>query len=1094
MRLLRTSLLRLSGLGVLCAGSTAVIAQDPQQEPEGQQPVDEITVTGSRIQRDGFTTPTPVTVIGRETIDDLGLTNVGDIVKQLPMNNAEVSATNTSQGSINGYVTDANIGAELANLRGLNVAFGTRTLTLIDGHRFVPSTNGGAVDLSLIPSNLVARTEVVTGGASAAYGSDAVAGVVNVVLDHEFTGFRGQLDYSETSEGDGRDTHVGIGAGFELFDGRGHIVIGGEYTDTDAVGECTATRSWCRPYAIFQAEGPFAATNPEYNFVDNAVAIPQLTGGVLALTRAADPPPPGPAGGGFSQFAVLGDYVNLPPEFINKRFNEAGTALVDWQTGNFIDDAAVLMAGGDGPAPDLGVLMRVPVERQALYTRFQYDMTARLQGFVEASYGRRQASNSQVGGRNSFTGVGTFGLLIKADNFFLPADVRQALTAGGSTGMYVTKHNAALPADRLPESSADNETSRIVLGLEGALGARWEWDTYYTYGVNNQEQRLANLPRNTATAPNDTGLDADGVQFGFTSGPLADGSYPVVDANGIYGVSNLDLALDAVDNGAGQPACRINVAPTPAQQAILAAQPQIAALVAGCRPLNLLGLNNADPAALDWVLGTQTEDYEFTQHVVGGNVVGDVMDLWAGPWTVAAGAELRSEEGETLHTAPVQYWSPDYGGDFLGEQDIAEAYVESDLILLRDKPGVRNLGFNAAARRTRTEVGDNTPYTTALEERTFNFTSWKTSLVWDVTDTVRFRGTRSEDTRAPGFRELFFPGRPTPNWTLGVTNPWITPNPAGPWVNDPNGADLPRNGGGNPDLTPETAETNTFGIVYQPGGVADGLRLSLDWYQIKLHDGIANIYTNGIITNCYYSGGASNVCKNIVPIDPTENGATGYTDYAALITGSSNVSNFTVEGIDFESVYNFDIGAGNFGFRLLLTYMDQLLVTDENRGQLFGRDLLLAVDGTDYAGQVGAGGVDDVASFSESPKRQGNMTFTYARGGLRTTLQGTYVGKAKLYNDLIGVGEPGWGIGVPNTLNIANEVGSYFNWTVSGSWRFGNGMEIFAVVNNMFDEEPNIAPPLTTGAIVSGGGASITNPVFYDAIGRRFRFGMRFAF
>jgi iron complex outermembrane recepter protein len=1085
-------LARLSTFALAFAASGVTIAV--AQEQEDEEAPDEITVTGTRIQRDGFTTPTPVTVIGRETIDDLGLNNVGDVVKQLPMNNAEVSATNTSQGSINGYVTDANIGAELANLRGLNVAFGTRTLTLIDGHRFVPSTNGGAVDLSLIPSNLVQRTEVVTGGASAAYGSDAVAGVVNVVLDHEFTGFRGQLDYAETSEGDGEDKHMGIGAGFELFQGRGHIVVGGEYTDTDAVGACTSTRSWCKPYAIFQAEGPFVAGNPEYNFVDNAVAIPQLTGGIIGVTRAADPPPPGPGGGGFSQFAVLGDYVDVPPAFINKRFNQAGTALVDWPTGSFIDDAALLMAGGEGPAPDLGVLMRVPVERHALYTRFQYDMTDRTQAFVEASYGRRQASNSQVGGRNSFTGVGTFGLLIKADNYFLPASVRQSLVGGGLTGMYVTKHNAAFPTDRLPESSADNETSRIALGLDGEFGGGWTWDTYYTYGVNQQEQRLSNLPRNTSQAPNDTGLDADGVQFGYTSGPLANGSYPTVDANGIYGVSNLDLALDAVDNGSGQPACRINVAPTAAQQAILTAQPHIASLVSRCRPLNLFGLNNIDPAALDWVLGTQTEDYELTQHVVGGNVIGDVLDLWAGPWTIAAGAEFRSEEGETLHTAPVQYWSPDYGGDFLGEQDIVEGYVETDLTLLKDKPGARNLGLNAAARRTRTEVGDNTPYTNAVGEKTFNFTSWKTSLVWDVTETVRFRGTRSHDVRAPGFRELFFPGRPTPNWTLGVTNPWITPNPSGPWVNDPNGADLPRNGGGNPDLIPETADTNTFGIVLQPGGFAERLRLSVDWYQIKLKDGIANIYTNGIITNCYLSGGTSNVCSNIIPVNPAESPTTGFTDYAALITGSSNVSNFTAEGIDVEAVYDIDVGPGNLAFRVLLTYMDKLLVTDENRGQLFGRDLLLAVDGTDYAGQVGAGGVDDVASFSESPKRQGTVSATYSRGSLRTTLQGSYVGKANLYNDLIGVGEPGWGLGVPNTLNIPNEVGSYLNWTVSGSWSFRNDTEIFAVINNVLNQEPEIAPPLTTGAVVSGGGASITNPVFYDAIGRRLRLGVRFRF
>ena len=1085
---MRLTLIGAAVAAALANGATA-------QEQDGETPAEQITVTGQRVQRDGFDAPTPVVVIDRSTIDDLALTNVGDIVKQLPMNNAEVSASNTSSGSLNGYVTDANIGAELANLRGLNLAFGTRTLTLVDGHRFVPSTNGGAVDLSLIPSVLTQRMEVVTGGASAAYGSDAIAGVVNVVLDHEFTGFRGQLDYSVTGESDGEDTHAGFGFGTELFGDRGHIVVGVEYADSNAVDECTRTRSFCKPYAIFQSEGPYAATNPEYNFVDNAVTIPQLEGAIISVTRAFDPPPPGPGGGAFSQYSAIGDFAALPDAFRGKKFNEAGTALVDWQTGNFIDDAGLLMAGGEGLAPDYGVLMRVPVERHAVYTRFQYDLTDRMQTFVEASYGRRQATNSQVGGRNSFVGTLTSGLLIKTDNFFLPAAVRTELTNQNLTGLYVTKHNAAFPADLLPESSADNETHRVVLGLEGEFGSRgWTWDTYYTYGVNDQQQRLTNLPRNTATAPNDTGLDPDGVQFGYTSGPLANGNYPTVDANGIYGVSNLDLATDVIDDGTGNPACRINVAPTAAQQAILAAQPHIAALVAGCRPLNLLGTVNIDRAALDWVLGTQTENYEYTQHVVGGNIVGEVAELWAGPLTLATGFELRDEEGETLHPAPVQYWVPDYGSDFIGRQDLIEAYVEGDVSLISGRAGARDLRLNAAVRRTHAEVEDLTPNTESVGEKSFDFTTWKASLVWDITDSFRIRGTRSEDIRAPSFRELFFPGRPTPNWTIGVTNPWITPNPAGPWVADPNGADLPRNGGGNPNLIPETAYTTTFGIVLQPGGAAEGLRVSVDHYEIKLRDGVANIYTNGIINNCWESGGTSPLCDSIIPVNPAENAVTGFTDYDAIITGSNNVGNFTVKGVDVEALYSFDVGRHNLVLRMLTTYMQQLLVEDDNRGTLFGRTQQLAFNGTDYAGQVGSGGVDDIASFSESPELTGSLSVTYSADSFRATAQANYVGDAKLYNDLIDPTDPGWGVGVVNTLNVENYVGSYVNWTLSGSYSFPNGIEIFGVVNNAFDADPKIAPPLTTGAGNSGGGNNITNPVFYDSVGRRYRLGMRFAF
>jgi outer membrane receptor protein involved in Fe transport len=1079
--------------GVMLGFGAGTAAQD-----EGE--IEEIEVTGQRIQRSGFTAPTPVTVINREAIDDLGLINVGDVVKELPQNNPEVSATNTSQGSINGYVTDANIGAELANLRGLNVAFGTRTLTLVDGHRFVPSTNGGSVDLALIPSNLVRRVEVVTGGASAAYGSDAVAGVVNVVLDRELEGIRGQADFGQSFRGDGEDYHVGLGAGTSLFDGRAHLVVGGEWADSKAVGQCTATRGYCEPYAIFQSEGPFAATNPEYVLVDNAVAIPQLAGGIISVTRAIDPPGPAP----LNPFTAEGNFANIPAAFRAKRFNDAGTALVDWPIGDFVDDAALLMAGGDGPAPDLGVLTRVPVKRHALYSRFQYDLTEQVQGFVEASYGRREASNSQVGGRNSWAGVGFAGILIKPDNVYLPAGVGAQMTASGLTGLYVTKHNAAVPEQFLPESSTDNRTYRVVVGLEGDLDRHWladrswQWDVYYTYGLNDQKQRLRNLPRNTPTASNDSGLDPDGTQFGFTSGPLANGSYPVVDDRGIYGVSNFDLAVDAIAGANGAPACRINAAPTAAQQAILAAHPEIAALVAGCRPINMFGTGNIDPAAWEWLLGTQTEDYDFTQHVVGANIQTEVADLWAGPLTLALGGEYRFEDGETLHNAPVQYWTPDYGGDFLGKQTVLEGYLEADLTLLKDVLLVREFNVNGAVRRTHTKVEDNTPNTSTPDSKTFDFTTWKLSAVWDVTDQFRLRGTRSRDIRAPSFRELFFPGRPTPDWTIGVTNPWITPNPAGPWVNDPGGADLPRNGGGNPDLERETADTTTVGFVFQPGGFAEGLRLSADWYQIKLKNGIANVYTNGIITSCYLSDGTSPLCDRIIPVDPSETAATGITDFEAIITGSQNVANFTVEGIDFEAAYRLELGEwfdgapGVLDFRLLASYMDKLLVESDLRGTLFGRRQLLAEDGTNYAGQVGAGGVDDVASFSESPKWQGSASVGYSAGPLRTMLQARYVGPAHLYNDLIDPSDPGWGLGVPNTLNVENHVGSYWTFTLSGSYSFGEHIELFAVIDNLFDRDPIIAPPLTTGAVVSGGGASITNPVFYDMIGRRFRVGLRF--
>ena len=193
----------LSLLAIAVAASLPAVAQQPAAPQAGQE---EIIVTGSRVSRSGFDSSQPLTTIDSQQIENLGLVNVGDVVRTLPQNTPFFTETNVGIGNFN-------VGAQLANLRGLNPFFGTRTLTLIDTRRVVPTTEGGAVDLTLIPSMLVERTEVVTGGASAQYGSDAIAGVVNVILDKDLEGFKAQVDYGETAESDGGDTHASFAWG-----------------------------------------------------------------------------------------------------------------------------------------------------------------------------------------------------------------------------------------------------------------------------------------------------------------------------------------------------------------------------------------------------------------------------------------------------------------------------------------------------------------------------------------------------------------------------------------------------------------------------------------------------------------------------------------------------------------------------------------------------------------------------------------------------------------------------------------------------------------------------------------------------------------
>src|SRR4051812_17620025 len=223
------------GLGI----TTSAYAQEASEQKSSPTTLDEVTVTGSRIkQREDYVSPNPIQTIDSAEMQRLGIVNVGDAVTQVPANVSQFTPANTGGSAFF-------IGSTLANLRGLNPFFGTRTLTLVDTHRFIATTQGDSVDLNFIPSNLIERTEIVTGGASAAYGSGAISGVVNIFLNHKLNGIKFDADYGQSEHSDGKNYHFGIAGGTDFFGGRGHIIAGGEYQKEDAIQSCADARDWC---------------------------------------------------------------------------------------------------------------------------------------------------------------------------------------------------------------------------------------------------------------------------------------------------------------------------------------------------------------------------------------------------------------------------------------------------------------------------------------------------------------------------------------------------------------------------------------------------------------------------------------------------------------------------------------------------------------------------------------------------------------------------------------------------------------------------------------------------------------------------------
>ena len=615
------------------ASAVAAALETRVQAQASDGGLEEIFVTGSRISRQGFDAPTPVTSIDSDYLLDLGYVNVGAAVQQLPINKASLTPETNGFGSFN-------VGAQIVNLRALG---SNRTLTLVDGRRHIASTDTANVDLNLIPPLLLERTEVVTGGASAAYGSDALAGVVNVILDKNLEGLRLQADYYQTGEGDGESMHLSAAGGTSLFDGRAHLIIGGEYEDAEGIDSCMLNRDWCSnlPGVITNS---LSATNGEpRNIITDDVRMGGMTsGGLIVGTNFVGTgyvPGSNTAGNG-----VPPTLATTHPLY-GTQFDAAGNPI-PFQNGAYYNNNNPNQQGGDGFSRGETVNARVPVERLSIFSHLNFELTDATNLFFEVSAGTVDSSN--LGAARWFNNQ--FSVLIHRDNPYLPAATAQVMDANAITSFRLGKHWDDWGR---VESHSNNEVYRLVVGANGELTDGWTWDTYYQLGYNSREQYLL---RQSIT-------------------------------------NNHYRALNAATNPAtGQPICRDLLSP----------DPSVVAAAAGCVPLNPFGTNNWDPAARDYALGTLQEWYKMNEYVVAANVQGEIFDVGGGPVGVAAGMEYRVDSGAITHDPcglRSCYWQ-NYGDDFAGDLDVTEGYVEVAMPFIRDKRAARLLELDVALRQT----------------------------------------------------------------------------------------------------------------------------------------------------------------------------------------------------------------------------------------------------------------------------------------------------------------------------------------------------------------------------------------------------------
>ena len=988
---------------VLAAGS--VVAAEGAKDDELEQ----VVVTGSRIATSGFNTPTPVTVLGAQAIEELGITNIGAGANQLPEFRPTTTPTTNGFGSFN-------VGAQIVNLRGLGVS---RNLVLVDGRRFAPVTREGTVDLNLIPSGLVERLEVVTGGASAAYGSDAVAGAVNVILNKDLNGIRAQADYGVTAKGDGQSYHYSLAGGSSFAGGRGHFILGGEYAKQEGIGDCF-TRGCSTSGVLTNTGNPAtggAVGLPNLYRVDSGAGFIANPRGVINLLNNAS------------------GVVSVPVATSIRNLQGTGAITFD-AAGNVIPyRLGAPSSGSTGIGPDTTssystVQLEVPVDRYATFGHAYFDFTDNIRGFIEGSFGHVNGSVDQ----SRYFGAA---LPIFADNPFIPSAIRTLLPAASATPSATRpttpNFNLAVLGQRRGHSASEADSMRTTTGLKMKLNDKWSFDTYYQYAHTDRFQSVENN--------------------------LVTGASRVINRPGSGGVNN--PASYAYWSWANDPVYNPADAALPAAQrrivcrASISTDAALRAAASDCVPFNPFG-EQASEAALNYVYRTLTEDIHIHQHVAAANLQGEVAELWAGPLSMATGIEYRHDSTSLQHD-PLSnsfVYFQNFGADYNAQQDVTEAYIETELPLLKDVPLARSAVFNGAVRRTKYDISGFGSYNQAPAANKFNATTWKLGLVWEPIDWARFRFTTSRDIRAPNFNELFQASASTFG---SVTNRFLaTPTAQFPVTLT----------GGNPALGPETGHTMTVGMVLQPQ-FAEGLSISLDYYRIKV---------NGYIST---PGGAQNIVDRCANLNDQL--------LCPLITLGANQSlseirNVNVnlqwlrtKGLDIEAAYklplsNFSDLPGTLNFRLLASR------TYEVATNLFGVI-------TDRAGETGgAGGAPTWLATLNTGYRNGpfqaTVTARYIRGGVLGALN---IDPSDPRYSVV-TNSNGTSTAVANTIND-NHVGGVVYFNLNSSWALGGklGTELFVQVNNLMNRDAPAAPQLQFPS----------NPVYFDLIGRSYKFGVR---
>jgi iron complex outermembrane recepter protein len=952
--------------------ATVAVTNTHAQETESAT-LDQVVVTGTRITRDGYEAPTPVSVLGADELNALNTVNVADAVNVLP-----AFSGSATPRSANGNLSSGATGVSQLNLRGMGT---NRTLVLLDGKRYINAAitaGNSAPDVNSFPNALIERVDVVTGGASAAYGSDALSGVVNFVIDHDFTGLKGEVQTGMTKYEDDKSISAQLTYGTPFAGGRGHLLVSGEYTQSDGI-DGTNDRPWARlPAAVI--------VNPNYGTTaGKSTSVPRyLVRRDLGLVA-------GTPGGIITTGALRGTY-----------FGPNGAVLSGYDFGTNVGNN--FQEGGDWEYSRIedGIDIASSLDRTVGYLRTSFDFTDNVNAYVEAQYSETRTTNTANPNRR--LGNNT----VRIDNAFLPESLRQQLAGAGQTSFMMGTTNADMGRFK---GDYHRALYRIAGGLDGtfdALGTDWTWDTYVQHSETTLEPRTYN--------------------------------------NGI--TPNYLKAIDSVMVN-NTPTCRVNADADPSNDD------------SACVPYNLFGIGVNDANQLGYVVGVSYRHEVLRQDVAAFNVSGEPFSSWAGPVSLAAGAEHRIEEVSgwaTDRDEATQFFAGNYHAS-QGKFHVTEGYVETVVPLARDLKVAQEIDLNAAVRAT--------DYSTSGY-----VTTWKGGLTWRPIEDLRFRFTRSRDIRAPNLGELFTAGQAGSGGTL--QDPFRATNGV-PELRTQAFSTTK----GNPNLKPEEADTTGFGVVIAPRFLP-GFQMAIDYYNIDVEGSVQAPGAQKVVDLCFQ--GNATLCQAITreavaPGDPFSVG-----QIFEVITQPQNLLGQKASGIDVETSYRLPMSSivgswgGDMTIRAMASRVLKLETTD--------------TDGTTYDGNGVVGGWGSISPFAglTSPKLRGFLSVGYQGEAITVTTIVRYTGPGVYANGFIECTTD-----CPESTTAAptiedNDIAGMTTLDLSASYDF-DSFEVFGTIENLTNHQPPSIGGTLTNAYWQGQGNAE-----YDRVGRQYRMGVRFNF